>query len=138
MRPLELDLTAFRSYDRATVNLRPHELVVISGDTGAGKTSLLDAIAFALFGQTPEKARPGDLLTLGRSHGEVRLTFAARGDVWRVARRYGPDAPEPSPSEPLQHVRRLGGVRRRSGASFATRRPAPRRSGAPRRATSPA
>ena len=96
MRPLELDLTAFRSYDRATVDLRPHELVVIAGDTGAGKTSLLDAISFALFGQTPEKARPGDLLTLGRSHGEVRLTFAARGDVWRVARRYGPDAPEPS------------------------------------------
>ncbi len=26
----------------------------------------------------------------------MRLTFAARGDVWRVARRYGPDAPEPS------------------------------------------
>ena len=50
VRPLELDLTAFRSYDRATVDLRPHELVVISGDTGAGKTSLLDAIAFALFG----------------------------------------------------------------------------------------
>ncbi|HTI34813.1 MAG TPA: SMC family ATPase, partial [Miltoncostaea sp.] len=96
MRPLELDLTAFRSYDRATVDLRPHELVVISGDTGAGKTSLLDAVSFALFGQTPEKARPGDLLTLGRTHGEVRLTFAAKGEVWRVSRRYGPDAPEPS------------------------------------------
>ena len=81
MRPLELDLTAFRSYDRATVNLRGHELVVISGDTGAGKTWLLDAITFALFGKTPEKAPPGDLLTLGKSHGEVRLTFAARGDV---------------------------------------------------------
>lgn len=96
MRPLELELTAFRSYDRATVDLRAHDLVVISGDTGAGKTSLLDAISFALFGTTPERARPGDLLTLGRSHGEVRLTFAARGDVWRVHRRYGPDAPDPS------------------------------------------
>ena len=96
MRPLELDLTAFRSYDRATVDLRDHDLVVISGDTGAGKTSLLDAIAFALFGTTPEKAVPKDLLTLGRTHGEVRLTFAARGEVWRTTRRYGPDAPDPS------------------------------------------
>ena len=95
MRPLELDLTAFRSYDRATVDLRPQELVVITGDTGAGKTSLLDAISFAIFGKTPEQATPTDLLTLGHEHGEVRLTFGARGEVWRMTRRYGPRAPEP-------------------------------------------
>jgi exonuclease SbcC len=104
MRPLELELTAFRSYDRATVDLRPHELVVIGGDTGAGKTSLLDAVCFALFGRTPEQTRGRDLLTLGHRHGEVRLTFAARDEVWRAARRYGPDAPEPA-----LVVERLGG-----------------------------
>ncbi|MBJ7455492.1 MAG: SMC family ATPase, partial [Thermoleophilia bacterium] len=95
MRPLELDLTAFRSYDRATIDLRPLELVVITGDTGAGKTSLLDAISFALFGKTPAPSTPAELLTLGREHGEVRLTFAARGEVWRMTRRYGARAPEP-------------------------------------------
>lgn len=96
MRPLRLDLIAFRSYDRVSVDWTPFDLVVIAGDTGAGKTSLLDAIAFALYGRTPENARPRDLLTLGHTHGEVRLTFRLRAECWRVTRRYGPDAPEPA------------------------------------------
>jgi len=96
MRPLELSLTAFRSYASATVDFRPHNLVVISGDTGAGKTSLLDAIAFALYGRTPEQSSPRELLTLGATHGEVRLTFEASGGTWRVTRRLGADAPEPA------------------------------------------
>ena len=55
VRPLELELTAFRSYNRARIDLRPYERVVITGDTGAGKTSLLDAVCFALFGRTPSR-----------------------------------------------------------------------------------
>lgn len=96
MRPLLLDLVAFRSYDRVTVDWTAFDLVVIAGDTGAGKTSLLDSIAFALYGKTPEGARPKDLLTLGHTHGEVRLTFRLRAETWRVTRRFGPDAPEPA------------------------------------------
>jgi len=96
MRPLRLELVHFRSYDRETVDWTPYDLVVIGGDTGAGKTSLLDAIAFALYGRTPETARSGDLLTLRADHGEVRLTFALRDEVWRVTRRFGPKAPDPA------------------------------------------
>jgi exonuclease SbcC len=96
VRPLRLELVSFRSYDRETVDWTPFDLVVISGDTGAGKTSLLDAIAFALYGRTPETARSGDLLTLGATHGEVRLTFALRDEVWRVTRRFGVRAPDPA------------------------------------------
>ena len=95
MRPLELRLSAFRSYDEETVDWRRHGLVVIAGDTGAGKTSLLDAICFALYGRTPELSGPKQLLSLGRTHGEVRLTFARGDEVWRATRRFGPDAPEP-------------------------------------------
>jgi DNA repair protein SbcC/Rad50 len=95
MRPLELRLSGFRSYDEQTVDWRPHELVVIAGDTGAGKTSLLDAICFALYGRTPELSGPRELLSLGRTHGEVRLTFSRGDEVWRATRRFGPDAPEP-------------------------------------------
>ncbi|HWH14582.1 MAG TPA: AAA family ATPase [Miltoncostaeaceae bacterium] len=96
MRPLRLELVHFRSYDRETVDWTPYDLVVIGGDTGAGKTSLLDAIAFALYGRTPETTRSGDLLTLRTEHGEVRLTFALRDETWRVTRRYGPKAPDPA------------------------------------------
>jgi exonuclease SbcC len=96
MRPLELNLTAFRSYASETIDFRPYALVVISGDTGAGKTSLLDAIAFALYGRTPEQSSSRELLTLGASHGEVRLTFDAAGRTWRVTRRLGTGAPEPT------------------------------------------
>lgn len=96
MRPLELELTAFRSYDNERIDWRPYDLVVIAGDTGAGKSTLLDGICFALYGRTPETSRTGDMLTLGREHGEVRLTFARDDEVWRVTRRFGPRAPEPA------------------------------------------
>jgi DNA repair protein SbcC/Rad50 len=96
VRPLELELTAFRSYDSERIDWRPHDLVVIAGDTGAGKSTLLDGICFALYGRTPETTRTGDMLTLGRDHGEVRLTFARDDEVWRVTRRFGPRAPEPA------------------------------------------
>jgi exonuclease SbcC len=96
VRPLELELTGFRSYDSERIDWRPYDLVVIAGDTGAGKSTLLDGICFALYGRTPETARTGDMLTLGRDHGEVRLTFARDGEVWRITRRFGPRAPEPA------------------------------------------
>ena len=96
MRPLELSLRAFRSYADATVDFRQHSLVVISGDTGAGKTSILDAICYALYGRTPEQSGPKDLVTLGAGNGEVRLTFSTDTGTWRVTRRLGREAPEPA------------------------------------------
>lgn len=96
MRPLELTLIAFRSYASQTIDFRKHGLVVISGDTGAGKTSILDGICFALYGRTPEQSGSRDLLTLGADHGEVRLTFSTGSGVWRVTRRLGRGAPEPT------------------------------------------
>lgn len=95
MRPLELTMTAFRSYAFETIDFRRHGLVVISGDTGAGKTSILDAICFALYGRTPEQSGSRELLTLGAEHGEVRLTFSTGAGTWRVTRRLGRGAPEP-------------------------------------------
>lgn len=96
MRPQTLRLIGFRSYADETVDFRHHGLVVISGDTGAGKTSILDGISFALFGRTSEVAASRELLTLGATHGEVVLTFSAGEGTWRVTRRFGRDAPEPA------------------------------------------
>jgi exonuclease SbcC len=96
MRPLTLRLIGFRSYADETIDFRHHGLVVISGDTGAGKTSILDGISFALFGRTSEVAGSRELLTLGATHGETVLTFSAGQATWRVTRRFGRDAPEPA------------------------------------------
>jgi exonuclease SbcC len=96
MRPLELTMTSFRSYGSQTIDFRRHGLVVISGDTGAGKTSILDAVCYALYGRTPEQSGSRDLLTLGAECGEVRLTFSTSAGVWRITRRLGRAAPEPT------------------------------------------
>jgi exonuclease SbcC len=95
MRPHLLELQAFGAFPgRVELDLDAlgeSGLVLLSGDTGGGKTTLLDAIGFALYGVVPgERAKARDDL---RSHhaaaGDaswVRLTFTARGQRLRVRR----------------------------------------------------
>ena len=58
MRPLELKLRNFKSYfgDEAVFDFRDRRLIGIVGPIGSGKSSILDAIAFALYGKTPTVA----------------------------------------------------------------------------------
>ena len=53
MRPILLEMTAFGSYaEKTAVDFKrfTHGLYLITGDTGAGKTTIFDAIMFALYG----------------------------------------------------------------------------------------
>lgn len=55
MRPIQLTMQAFGSYGKKTVidfSRATHNLFLITGDTGAGKTTIFDAIVFALYGET--------------------------------------------------------------------------------------
>lgn len=94
MRPLKLVMTGFESYkDRTEINfedLGKNGLYLIAGDTGAGKTTIFDAITFALYGSPSGTDRSVDML---RSHfadenipTEVELDFEANGKKYRIKR----------------------------------------------------
>jgi len=95
MRPLELTMTAFGSYADQTVvpfDRLTHGLYLVTGDTGAGKTTLFDAIMFALYGKASgsERDRNVDMLHsdyVPRSvDSVVRLRFDQDGRVYTVTR----------------------------------------------------
>ncbi len=89
MRPLELRLRNFRSYfgEDSVFDLRNRGLVGVVGPIGSGKSSLLDAIAFALFGRTPTVAASTKTLIHQRADGAtVSLRFAVDDEVWEVTR----------------------------------------------------
>ncbi|WP_318205867.1 SMC family ATPase [Streptomyces sp. SCL15-4] len=85
---MTLTLTGFRSYPaQTTVDFTGKSLVAVLGDTGAGKSSLLDAIAFALFRKSSWDAKePRQLIADGAQAMSVELTFVHDGQNWRVHR----------------------------------------------------
>ncbi len=88
MRPRELTMRGFRSYrDEVTFDLRDRHLIGVVGPIGSGKSTILDAIAFALFGKTPRVQRETrTLINQLADAAHVQLTFEVDGDVWRVTR----------------------------------------------------
>ncbi|WP_326707982.1 SMC family ATPase [Streptomyces sp. NBC_01474] len=88
MKPLTLTLTGFRSYPgQVTVDFTGTSLVGVVGDTGAGKSSLLDGISYALFRKSSWSAtKPGQLIADGAQAMSVDLTFLHEGQRWHVHR----------------------------------------------------
>jgi exonuclease SbcC len=88
MRPRELTLDGFRSYrDRTTFDLRDRRLIGIVGPIGAGKSTILDGIVFALYGKTPAFERDTRSLINQLADGcHVELVFEVDGQIWRAQR----------------------------------------------------
>ena len=90
MRPLRLELEGFACFkDRQDpLEFADLDLFVISGPTGSGKSSLLDAMIFALFGRVPRTGKQGlaELISLGRDRMAVTLDFQLGTHAYRVAR----------------------------------------------------
>ena len=85
MIPLKLHLSGFLSYrDPVELDFTTFELACISGSNGAGKSSLLDAITWSLFGQA--RKRDDSVVNLQSEAAEVAFTFSYEENVYRVQR----------------------------------------------------
>jgi exonuclease SbcC len=88
VRPLRLDVEGFTSFaEKQSIDFSELDLFAITGPTGAGKSSLIDALVFALYGQVP---RVGDdykqLISHGADRLSVLLEFEVGGQRYRMAR----------------------------------------------------
>ena len=87
MIPLTLRISGFLSYrDPVELDFNTFELACISGHNGAGKSSLLDAITWALFGEARGKSTDVINLHADVKAAEVALTFEHEGNTYRVQR----------------------------------------------------
>jgi exonuclease SbcC len=88
MRPVTLKLSGLRSYRREqSLDFGDGGLMAIVGDTGAGKSSLLDGIFFALYGGcTWDRRAVTPLIADGETTMQVELVFLAEGRRWKVFR----------------------------------------------------
>ncbi|MGW0802638.1 AAA family ATPase [Nonomuraea sp. NPDC002799] len=88
MRLQKLSLTGFRSYPApVTIDFTGKSLVAALGDTGAGKTSLLDAVTYALFRKSSWETREArQLIADGAQAMSVELTFLQGAQRWHVQR----------------------------------------------------
>ena len=85
MIPIQLRLSGFLSYRKPVeLDFTSFELACISGQNGAGKSSLLDAITWSLFGQA--RKRDESLINLQSETAEVSFTFGYEENVYRVQR----------------------------------------------------
>ncbi len=88
MRPLLLKLRGFTAFrDEAELDFSQLDLFAICGPTGSGKSSLLDAITYALYGLVERVGRQvSQLVSQGQNRLYVIFEFEVGGDRYRVSR----------------------------------------------------
>ena len=95
MRPLTLTMSAFGPYAGVTEvafdELGEQGLYLITGDTGAGKTFMFDAIVFALYGEASGSARETSMFRSKYAEADaetyVTLRFLYHGDEYEITRK---------------------------------------------------
>ncbi len=94
MRPIRLELEGFTAYRELTVcDFEGVDLFVLTGSTGSGKSSLIDAMTFALYGSVSRYGNPNlvhPVVSQGKLEAKVRFDFSVDGRSYtavRVVRR---------------------------------------------------
>ena len=85
MIPQQLTLKNFLSYREATLNFRGLHVACICGANGAGKSSLLEAIAWAVWGQS-RASTEDDIINQGSMEALVDFTFQCHDQTYRTIR----------------------------------------------------
>ena len=93
MKPLKLEMSAFGSYAglvEVDFTKAGSGLFLITGDTGAGKTTIFDGIAYALYDETSGGERSGSMMRSQfadvKTETYVKLTFLSHGNIYQVRR----------------------------------------------------
>ncbi len=88
MIPVKLQLRNFMSYRGSdnTIDFSGIHLACLTGDNGMGKSTLLDAMTWALWGKARAR-RDDDLITHGESETEVQFEFELSSERYRVVRK---------------------------------------------------
>jgi DNA repair protein SbcC/Rad50 len=90
MRPIVLDMNGFASFrEAATIDFTDAEFFALVGPTGSGKSTVIDAMTFALYGSVPRWGHKGMVslaLAPTTARGTVRLVFEVDGQRYVVAR----------------------------------------------------
>src|SRR3954447_2422163 len=102
MRLHQLELTAFGPYAGTECvdfdALADHGIFLLTGPTGAGKTSVLDAVCFALFGAVPGARQTAKRLRSDHADAttrtRVRLEVTLRGRRYRITREPEQERPK--------------------------------------------
>lgn len=98
MRPIQLIMTAFGPYKQKEVidfnDLGDHRIFAISGNTGAGKTTIFDAICYVLYGEASGEERSDTSMLRSQfaddnMYTSVELTFQLKGKRFEIKRQLG-------------------------------------------------
>jgi DNA repair protein SbcC/Rad50 len=89
MRPVRLEIKNFLAYcNPESVSFEGVDLACLCGNNGAGKSSLLDAITWALWRRSRAKGSDDELVYMAKEDMSVALEFMQDGVKYRVHRRH--------------------------------------------------
>ena len=94
MRPVRLEIEGFGAFrDRVEIDFEGIDFFALVGPTGSGKSTVIDALCFALYGSVPrydDERLVGPVISTGATEARVALRFTVGGSAYtavRVARR---------------------------------------------------
>src|SRR3954454_3976055 len=90
MRPERLEVAGFGVFrDAVVIDFEGADLFALTGPTGAGKSTVIDAIVFALYGSVPRydnKNLVAPVISQGKVEARVRLDLRVGGERYRIVR----------------------------------------------------